>query len=71
MTLLSNRSAWHFSFNPAWLFQLLVLLASKLEGDLAKATANHHVEDIAVLERLWAASATGEFDHGFVAEEKG
>jgi hypothetical protein len=43
------------------------LFRGQLQRDLAEAAPDHHLEDVAVLERLGAAGAARELDHGLVA----
>ena len=47
------------------------MFRGQLQRDLAEAAPDHHVEDIAVLERLGAAGATCELDHSLIAVEEG
>jgi hypothetical protein len=51
----------------AWRIELF---RSQLQRDLAEAAPDHHLEDVAVLERLGAAGAARELDHGLVAVEE-
>jgi hypothetical protein len=46
------------------------LFRGQLQRDLAEAAPDHHLEDVAVLERLGAAGAARELDHGLVAVEE-
>jgi hypothetical protein len=49
--------------------QFGVLLVGEFECDLSGLLSNHHVENVAILERLGASSAASEFDQRFVRGE--
>jgi hypothetical protein len=51
--------------------QFGVLLVGEVEGDFAKVAPDLHVEDVAVLERLQAATTLDEFEHRLFAVEEG